>query len=113
MDKTNPVTVTKSKENVTMKIRVGDKKVKQVNSVVYLEGIIQGERISEKDIAKRIDMANKAFGSIAQILKNFSMSMKVGIRILKCCVRLRLLYGCQTWTLKKDIRKSMQQKCDF
>ena len=59
---------------------------------------------SEKEIVKRISMAKKAFGSMVQILKNLSISMKVRIRTLKCFVWSRLLYGCKTWTIKRDLR---------
>ena len=52
-------------------------------------------------------MAKKAFGSKARILKNLSMSMKVRIRILKCFVWPGLLYGCETWTIKEDLRKKI------
>ena len=113
MDKTNPVTVTKSKENVKVKIRVGDKEVKQV--VVYLGSTIHDEGNSEKEIIIGIEkeiiigigIAKKAFGSMTQILKNLSMSMKVRIRILKYFVWLKLLYGCEKRSIKTDLREKI------
>ena len=40
LDKTNKMTATGRKENVTVKIRVGDKEVKQVNSAASLRSAI-------------------------------------------------------------------------
>ena len=85
---------------MTITIRVGEKEVKQVKSVVYLGSIIHGEGNSEKETIKRIGMVKTAFGSMAQILKN--LSMKGRIRILHCFVWSKSLYGCETWTIKKD-----------
>ena len=96
MDNTYTMTATKSKQNVIVTIRVGDKEVKQVNSAVYLVSAIHGEGLSEKEIVKRIGIAKKPFGSMVQILKNLGMSMKVRIRILKYFVSSRFLYGCET-----------------
>ena len=105
VDKTNTLTVTKSKEKV--KIKVGETEVKQVESFVYLGSTITDQGNSEKEIVKRIGLAKKAFGNMDNMLKNLSMSIKVRIRILKCFVWSKLLYGCEAWTIRKDFRRKL------
>ena len=41
------------------------------------------------------------------MLKNLSMRMKVGVRILSFLVWSKLLYGCAAWTTKKDLRRNL------
>ena len=83
-----------------VKIKVGDTGVKQVESFVYLGSTIADQGNSEKEIVKRIGIAKKAFGNMEKTLKNLSMSIKVRVRILKCFVWSKLLYGCETWTIR-------------
>ena len=70
-----------------VKIKVGDTEVKQVESFVYLGSIVTDQGSSEKEILKRIGLAEKAFSDMDKISKNLSMNVKAGVRILKCvCV---------------------------
>ena len=42
-----------------------------------------------------------------KILKNFSISMKASVRILKCFVWSKLLYRYEAWTIRKDLRRKL------
>jgi len=46
---------------VNVKIKVGDKEVKQVDCFLYLGSTIHDQRNSEKEIVKRIGLAKKAW----------------------------------------------------
>ena len=107
VDKTSTLTGTKSKENVKVDIKVEDTGVKNVESFVYFESIFTGKGNSKKEIVKRIGLAKKAFGSMYKMLKNFSMSIQVRVKILKCFVWSKLLYGCEAWTIRKYLRRKL------
>ena len=62
---------------------------------------------SEKEIVKRIGLAKKTFGNMDKMLKNLSMSIKVRVRIVKCFVWPKLLYGCEAWTNREDLRRKL------
>ena len=107
VDKTNILTVTKSKEKVKMKIKVGDTEVKQFESFVYLGSIINGQGSSEKETVKRIGLAKNAFSDMDKMLKNLSVNMKARVRLWKCFVWSKLLYGCEVRTIRKDFRRNL------
>ena len=77
-----------------VELKVGDAEVKQVESFVYLGSITNDHVSSEKEIVKRIGLATKAV-DMDKMLKNLSMNMKARVRILKCFVWSKLLYGCE------------------
>ena len=52
-------------------------------------------------------MAKKAFGSMVEIFKHLSMTMKIGKRNLNYFVLSKLLYGFETLTIKMDLRKKL------
>ena len=90
-----------------MKIKVGDTGVKQVESFIYLGSTFTGQGNSEKEIVKQIGLAKKALGNMDKMLKNLSTSMKFRVRILKCFVWSKVLYGCEAWTIRKDLRRKL------
>ena len=107
VDMTNTLTFTKSKEKVKVKIKVGETEVKQVESFVYLGSTSTDQGNSEKEIVKPIGLAKKTFGNMDKLLKNLSMSIKFRVRILKCFVWSKLLYGYVAWTIRKDLRRKL------
>ena len=84
---------------------MGDTEVKQFASFVHLGSIVNEQGSSGKEILKRIGLAKKAFSDMGKVLKNLSMKMKARVRILKCFVWSKLLYGCEAWTIRKDLRR--------
>ena len=62
---------------------------------------------SEKEIVKWIGLGKKAFGNKYKMLKNLSMCIKVRVRILKWFVWSKLLYGCEAWTIRKDLTRKL------
>ena len=86
---------------------MGDTEVKQVENFVYLGSTITDQGNSEKEIVKRVGLAKRAFGNMDKMSKNLSMSIKVGVRILKCFVWSKLLYVCEAWTIRKDLRRKL------
>ena len=57
------------------------------------------------EIKARIGMAKTQFGQLQKILTSRHISLQLRLRLMKCYVYSILLYGCETWTLNKDLEK--------
>ena len=61
----------------------------------------------EDAVKSRIAQAKCTFSELGNVLKNKTMSCKTKMDVLKCYVWSTLLYGCESWTLTKDLRKKI------
>ena len=64
-----------------------------------------GKCFSEKEIIKRkrIGMAKAAFAKLKSVFRNLSIGIGTRVRILRCYVWSTLTYGCEVWTIRKDL----------
>ena len=53
-------------------------------------------------------MAKTNFGKMRGILTNMSLNTELRVRILKSYVWSTLLYGCESWTIKADMRRRLE-----
>ena len=74
---------------------------------MYLGSTITDQGSNEKETVKRIGLRKKAFSDMDKLFKNLSMIMMARVRILKCFVWLKLLYGYEAWTIRKDLRRKL------
>ena len=86
-------------------ITINGTKIEQVKSFKYLGHTMSDDGRCENEINSRIAQAKEAFSDRKELLtKRLEKSTKV--KIVKTLVWTKLLYGSETWTLKKeDIRK--------
>jgi len=84
-----------------MNITVGGQKIEQVESFKYLGSTITEDGRCEQEIKIRIALAKEAFNKREELLlRKFKNSVKK--KIVKTLVWTTLLFGCETWTLKKE-----------
>jgi hypothetical protein len=86
-------------------IIVNGKQIEQVESFKYLGSTMTEDGRCEKEVRIRIAMAKEAFNKRKELLtKNFKKGIKK--KLVKTLVWSTLLYGSETWTLRKEeIRK--------
>ena len=60
------------------------------------------------EIGKRIAMAKSTFQKMRTILTNRNIKITTKIRVLKTYVWSILLYGCECWTINKEIEKKLE-----
>ena len=101
--KTETMGITKVKEGIRVRINVQGNPVKQVKEFKYLGSIITDEGTSDKEVRTRIAIAKAAFGNLKKLLTNITMSFQLRFRLLQSHIWSTLLYGCEGWTLKKNI----------
>lgn len=81
-------------------VTVDGQRVEQVDSFKYLGSIISEDGTNLRDVKTRIALAKEAFNKRKELLtKRFSRALKK--RITKVLIWPVVLYGCETWTLRK------------
>ena len=106
--KTEVMGVTKRSEQIPVNISLGGGILKQVRSFRYLGSLVQDDARCEGDIRGRIGMAKAAFGQLRKILVNLSISRRTRARVLRTYVWSVLLFGCEAWTISKEMRKRLE-----
>ena len=99
--------ISKKKEIPKCPIKVDGAIIKQVDTFVYLGSFITSNGKSDKEILRRIRIAKTAFQSMASILTSRGINKQTRLRTLKCYVWSTLLYGCETWTIRKAMEKRL------
>ena len=87
---------------------MGTGALKQVSTFKYLGSLICDDGKCDTDIRARIGMAKTAFGQIRKIMVNLSINIETRIRVLKAYVWSVLLFGCEAWTISKEMRKRLE-----
>jgi hypothetical protein len=88
-------------EQEQLQINIDGQILEQVQQFKYLGSLITEDGRSEKEVRKRIAMAKEAFNK-HQTLLTGKINRNLKKRLIKTLVWSVLLYGSETWTLKKD-----------
>ena len=83
-------------------IFIEGKQLKAVELFKYLGSIVSSFASPDAEITARIAKATSAFGRLTKRLwKNRNIRLDTKISVYKAAVTTSLLFGCETWTLKK------------
>ncbi|XP_072386768.1 putative uncharacterized transposon-derived protein F52C9.6 isoform X1 [Diabrotica undecimpunctata] len=82
-------------------ICIGDDRIKRVKTFKYLGTTINDQSDPQQEIKTRIQMARQAFVKFRPLLCNQNLHFEIRYRMVKCYIWSILLYGMETWTLKK------------
>src|SRR5215469_12889658 len=108
------VIISRAVINLRVIIRIEDNLVKQVGRFNYLGSLINEDGRCEDEIRKRINEVKCAFNKMKNLLTNNKFSIETRKRYVKCYVWLTLLYGYESWTLRKtDVSKIQAAKMWF
>ena len=92
---------------MNVEIHLQETKVKQVSLFKYLGCTIEESTNSEMEVIKRIVMAKLAFTKLQTVLKCPNISIETRVQTLRCYVWSTLTYGCEAWTIRKDLEKRL------
>ena len=81
--------------------------IKQVNTFRYLGYSISSNGKCLQEVKTRIAKAKDTFNQMKAITKNKCISVETKIRITKVYVWSILLYGCECWTIDRDIENRL------
>ena len=105
--KTEVMGLTKRNEDLRVRITLGGRSVPQVERYKYLGCVIAKDGRSESEVVTRIGMAKSSFGKVKKVLTNMELDWGIRLRLLKCYVWSVLLYGSETGTLDRKLKKRL------
>ena len=82
--------------------------IKQVNNFKYLGYTLTANGKCILEVKKRIAIAKEAFYRMKPIMKNKCISLKTKFRIMKAYIWSILLYGCESWTIDREIMNRIE-----
>ena len=89
-------------------IQIGNETINQVDKFKYLGSMITEDSRCENEIRQRIGIAKNAFGKMKNVLTNRHVRIETRIRVIKAYIWATLLYGCETWTINKDMERKLE-----
>jgi Reverse transcriptase (RNA-dependent DNA polymerase) len=98
--KTKSMVVAK-KVGAKVEIMVDGQRIEQVKKFKYLGSMITEDGRCIEDVKQRIGMAKEAFNKRRELMTK-SMSRKIKKIMVKTLVWPVALYGCETWTMRKE-----------
>ena len=84
------------------------RRLDQVDSFKYLGSRVSEDGRCDREIKWRIAMGKAAFGQLRTILRNLGIGMETKMRILRTYVWSVILFGCESWTISKEMRRRLE-----
>ena len=106
--KTEVMGIPKSKGQLRVVVNIGGQTVKKVSSFRYLGSLVSEDGKCDAEIRSRIAMGKARFGQMRRILTSMSLSSEVRLRLLKSYIWSGMLYGCESWTIIKEMRRRLE-----
>jgi hypothetical protein len=100
-----------SRQPSPIKIRIDQKQLENVEYFNYLGSIITNDAICTREIKSRTAMANAAFNRKNLLTRKLDLNLRK--KLVKCYIWSIVLYGAETWTLRKDQKylESFEMRC--
>jgi len=105
--KTECMVVSKKKDNPVCNITCKGVKIKQVENFKYLGFTITSTVKCDNEIKKRMAMSKETFSKMGTVLKNRNIQFQTKIQIMKTYIWSVLQYGCECWTISKEMEKRL------
>ena len=95
--------------NAGKDVFVNGEALKRVPSFFYISSVLSEDCSVDKDIAARLQQANRAYGaSQSRLWSHQGIKIKTKIKVYKAVVLATLLYGSQTWTLYRRNSQNLE-----
>lgn len=90
--------------------QLNGKNIDNVETFIYLGSCIKYDEpnTGNTEIELRIDYAENSLYRYSKKFFNHKISIKTRVQIMNSMVRSRLVYGCQTWSLTKQLLQKMK-----
>ncbi|GFR65703.1 endonuclease-reverse transcriptase [Elysia marginata] len=106
--KTEVMVISRKQEPPKCDIFINDAKLKQQDKFKYLATIITSDSRNKNEIAARIAHAKTSFQKMRAVLTNKHISIQTRKRDLQCYIEPILLYGCEAWTISKQMEAKLE-----
>jgi hypothetical protein len=106
--KTFCMVVTNKKIVPACRLQIKGKPVQQIEQFTFLGSLITSNGKSEQEIKRRVAIAKTAFQNMKNVLTSRHINISTRSRILRCYVLSTMLYGCETWTVSKEMQNKIE-----
>ena len=106
--KTEVMVVSRKADTLKCNIFINGTPLKQCESFKYLGSLISSDGRNSKELSSRIGQAKMCFQKMKSILSNTQLSIDTRKRTLQCYIEPILMYGCEAWTINKQIEKKLE-----
>ena len=76
-------------------------KVETVTDFIFLDSLITADGDCSYEIKRHLLFGRKAMTNLDRVLKSKGITLPMKVRLVKAMVFLAVLYGCESWTIKK------------
>jgi len=97
--KTTPLSVAGQQGN---SISIGEFNLEVVDEFTYLGALIRSDGDTTPEIQRRVMAASRCYFGLNKQLRSKLLSKKTKCQIYKTLIRPVLLYGCESWTVKRS-----------
>ena len=97
--KTEPSTVANQQGDV---ISIGGYNLEGVDEFIHLGALIRSDGNNTPEIQRRIMAASRCYYGLIKHLRSKLISKKTKCQVYKTLIRRLLIYGCESWTVKKS-----------
>ncbi|GFO08712.1 endonuclease-reverse transcriptase [Plakobranchus ocellatus] len=106
--KTEVMVISRKQESPKCDIFINEVKLKQTEKFKYLGTIISNDGKTNREISARTAQAKINFQKMKTILTNKHISIETRKRALQCYIEPVLMYGCEAWTISKQIQNKLE-----
>ena len=83
-------------------VKIVDDTIDNVEKFKFLGSYITPDGDSKTEIKIRLAMAKSTTSDLKEIWKSKELSLKVKVKLAKALIWSVALYGCESWTLKRE-----------
>ena len=106
--KTECMVVSKRNDPIDCRIAIHQEPIRKVEEFQYLGSLITSDARCTTEIKRRIGIAKTAFTKMKKMLTNGRISIETRKRAVKTYVWSTLLYGCEAWTVSKEMERRLE-----
>ena len=93
-------------------ISINGKKIKEVNSYIYLRQMVRKDHDEEQELRCRIGLGWTALGKLDSIMQSKCIPLRLKMKVCNECILSVITYGSKTWSLsKKQLQKMVTTQC--
>ncbi|GFN85343.1 endonuclease-reverse transcriptase [Plakobranchus ocellatus] len=106
--KAEVMVISRKQESPKCDIFINEVKLKQSGKFKYLGTIISNDGKTNREISARAAQAKINFQKMKTILTNKHIFIESRKRALQCYIEPVLMYGCEAWTISKQIQNKLE-----
>jgi hypothetical protein len=92
-------------------ILVEGEEIWTVTSYKFLGALITNDSYIHDEIKRRISLGNATMAKLTKIMKDSGVSHNTKVKLVQTIVFPAMLYGCESWTLRKADKRKLRGRC--